>query len=157
MSAAFEVHDVEQLLAMMERWAIAELHLTVGDAAIDLLRNSVSAPVYSEEQPLPVVHYEQVVPAAEILAAHTIAASLVGIFHLAARAFPHGKPLIGDTVQIGQVIGALESMHVLTELCSPICGVIIALPAEDGTGVEYGQPLLVIQPFEENDDYENIC
>lgn len=155
MSAAFKVHDVEKLLAMMERWAIAELHLTVGDAAIDLVRNSYTVPASHEELPAPVQYEHHLAPVTELFETHTISASLVGIFHLAARAFPHGKPMLGDTVNIGQVIGTLESMHVLTELSSPVSGVIVSLPAEDGTGVEYGQPLLVIQPIEDNNDYEN--
>ena len=155
MTAAFKVNDVEHLLAMMERWAIAELHLTVGDAAIDLVRNSCTVAPSHEDLPIH-IEYDQSPPVCEEIETHTIFATLVGMLHLATAGFPNGKPDLGDIVHSGQVIGKLESMSVFTELYSPVSGVIISLPVEDNVGVEYGQPLMVIRPLEEDNDYETI-
>ena len=157
MSAAFQLRDVENLLAMMERWAIAELHLNVGDAGIDLVRAAVPLADEAAASPLPYPHeVPSCMPIGENAEALTISASLVGVFHLATRGFSHGAPCVGDEVQAGKVIGMLESMHVLTELPSPVSGTIIAIFGEDGAGVEYGQPLMVIQPIEEDNEYEAI-
>jgi acetyl-CoA carboxylase biotin carboxyl carrier protein len=148
-AATFQLHDVEEMLQLMEQWGIAELHLTVGDATLDLQRAvaagvtpvacgalvpaSAATPEQEDEAPAPV----------------PIPAPVVGIFHLAARGFPQGTPQPGDQVQAGQVIGNIELMHVPTDMVSPVSGTIEAIMVDDGAGVEYGQVLMVIRPFEE--------
>lgn len=141
MSASFDVCDVEELLALMEQWDIAELHLTVEDATVDLVR---SAPmVVSTETSALVPAAASAAPLAQVEEPEllTIFAPAVGVFHLA--------PRIGKQVQAGQIIGSIELMHVPNDLVSPVSGTIEAILADDGAGVEYGQPLMVIRPFEE--------
>lgn len=148
--SSFAVNDIEELLALMEHWGIGEMHLSIQDASVDLVRLSPpasgmevsAAPLEVAGQP---VHPElQCTP--ELL---TIYAPAVGVFHLARHRFPHGVPQPGDPVQAGQIIGAIELMHVPYDLVSPVSGTIEAMLAEDGAGVEYGQPLMVICPDEE--------
>lgn len=146
MAASFQVHEVEELLALMEQWGIAELHLAVGDATLDLTRAVSAEPPAASLTPAAVPEAEPEEEAAEPV---TIFAPVVGQFHLATRGFPHQSPRPGDIVQAGQLIGSIELMRIPTELVSPTSGTIEAILAEDGTGVEYGQPLLVIRPFEE--------
>lgn len=52
---------------------------------------------------------------------------------------------IGDTVRQGQVVGAVESMRVPTDVTSPAAGRVLELNAADGQGVEYGQVLFVVE------------
>jgi biotin carboxyl carrier protein len=154
--STFQVSDVEELLHLMEQWGIAELHLTVGDATLDLQRAvavvsaeaasavpaavTITAPVTVADAP----ELEDEAPATV-----TIHAPVVGIFRLAVRGFPAGGPAPGVAVQAGQVIGAIELMHVPTDLVSPVSGTIEAILVDEGVGVEYAQPLLVLRPFEE--------
>jgi acetyl-CoA carboxylase biotin carboxyl carrier protein len=56
---------------------------------------------------------------------------------------------VGDAVRAGQHIGVIELMHIPTDLISPVSGTIEGILADDGAGVEYGQPLMVIRPFAE--------
>ena len=152
MSASFDVCDVEELLALMEHWGIAELHLTVEDATLDLVRAAPAAvetttpasaaPV--EAAPELSVEMQALEP--ELM---TIDAPAVGVFHLVARGFPQKTPHPGDQVQAGQIIGTIELMHVPNDLVSPVSGTIEAILVDDGAGVEYGKPLMVIRPFEE--------
>jgi acetyl-CoA carboxylase biotin carboxyl carrier protein len=79
----------------------------------------------------------------------TIFAPVVGLFHLATHGFPKRRPHPGDQVQAGQSLGVIELMHIPSDLISPVSGTIEGILAEDGAGVEYGQPLMVIQPCEE--------
>jgi len=133
----------------MEQWEIAELHLTVGEATLDLVR---ATQVVTEAVPAapsmlavpPVAGPEE--PQAEPV---VIPAPVVGVFHLIRRGFAQGAPQVGDQVQAGQVIGSIELMHIPTDLISPVSGIIEGIMAEDGAGVEYAQPLMVIRPFEE--------
>lgn len=153
MSEAFQLSDVEELLAVMEQWQVAELHLSVDDGSLDVVRAVptatseampvASAPTAAGSEAAAVPSEE---PATEPV---TIFAPVVGVFYLATRGFAHGAPTPGDVVQAGQSIGNIELMRIPTELVSPVSGTIEGIMAEDGAGVEYGQPLMVIRPFEE--------
>ncbi len=156
MSSTFDMNDIEELLAVMEQWDIAELHLQVEESRLDLVRaldecataahvidtpNSVSPPINRATT-------GQTCP--ELV---TIFAPVVGLFRLATNGFPAQIPQPGDQVHTGQNLGVIELMHIPSHLISPVSGIIEGILAEDGAGVEYGQPLMVIQPFEEvNED-----
>lgn len=152
MATQFELDDVEEILALMEQWGIAEVHLTVDDAALDLVRatqaradGGVPAPVAAHVMHAAAPLAEEV-PEVQLV---TVAALVVGVFHFAHRGFPQGMPQVGDQVQAGQILGSIELMHVPTDLVSPVSGTLAEILVDDGAGVEYGQPLLLIRPFEE--------
>lgn len=149
MTSTFQASDVEEMIALMEQWNIAEVHLHLDDAELDIVRASraaqAAAPALPEAPPLTPAPREA---GKEAELVH-IFAPVVGVFHLAARGFPNGSPQPGDQVQAGQIIGSIELMHLPTDMISPVSGVIEGILAEDGAGVEYAQPLLVIRPFEE--------
>jgi acetyl-CoA carboxylase biotin carboxyl carrier protein len=151
-SAAFQVADVEELLAVMTQWGIAELHLSVEDASLDLVRAVAPlAPVPDTAAMSLPATAPSAVPTAEDAAREPllIYASVVGVFRLATRGYPQQVPYVGDTVRAGQHIGVIELMHIPTDLVSPVSGTIEGILADDGAGVEYGQPLMVIRPFAE--------
>ncbi len=52
----------------------------------------------------------------------------------------------GDRVREGQLLAAIEAMKVPNELRSPVSGLVTRLLVEDGSAVEYGQALFVIEP-----------
>lgn len=145
-AATFQVNDVEELLTLMEQWGIAEVHLTVDGDSLDLVR--AAPPVHA---PVAIDHAAS--EAASVEAEETepvvLHAPAVGVFHLAVRGFPQDSPHPGDQVQAGQVIGTIELMHVPSDLIAPVSGTIEGILTDDGAGVEYGQPLMVIRPFEE--------
>lgn len=151
----FAVSDIKELLALMEHWSIGEMHLSVADASVDLVRLTPSVSVMeTTAKPADAVGTPTCAEPACGLERVTIYAPAVGVFHPARQHFPHGMPKSGDPVQAGQIIGAIELMHVPYDLVSPVSGTIEAILAEDGAGVEYGQPLMVICPVEEVDEDE---
>jgi acetyl-CoA carboxylase biotin carboxyl carrier protein len=66
-----------------------------------------------------------------------ITSPLVGIFHASVT--------IGDNVQPGQSIGAVEALGMPTSVDAPQPGTIEELLVRDGSPVEYGQPLLILR------------
>jgi len=78
--------------------------------------------------------------------AQQVRSSLVGLFR--ANMKPDAKPLVGlgDVVRAGQVVGAVEALNVLNEVEATAAGRISAIFVDDGQAVEYGQPLLAIEP-----------
>jgi acetyl-CoA carboxylase biotin carboxyl carrier protein len=75
-----------------------------------------------------------------------IGAPLVGVYRSSMK--ESGKALVhvGDIVRQGQVIAAIEALNVLNEVEASVAGRVSAIFAADGQPVEYGQPLLVIEP-----------
>jgi acetyl-CoA carboxylase biotin carboxyl carrier protein len=60
--------------------------------------------------------------------------------------FRPGNDVVGRRVRAGDRLGAVDMLGVLQEVVAPVDGVAARLLAEAGDGVEYGQPLIEIQP-----------
>ena len=75
-----------------------------------------------------------------------VCAPTVGTFYRAPE--PGGAPFIqvGDTIQTGQQVGILEAMKLLNAIVADEAGTVVEILVEDGTQVEYGQPLIVVAP-----------
>jgi len=145
-----QVGDVEEILDLMEQWGIAEVHLNIEGDALDLVRQAAYIPAPAPAHAAPTAAGAEA-PVEEAFEEEIeyICAPAVGVFHLAHKGFPHGEPRPGDQVQAGQLIGTIELMHVPNDLVSPVSGTIESILADDGAGVEYGQPLMSIRPYEE--------
>jgi acetyl-CoA carboxylase biotin carboxyl carrier protein len=86
-------------------------------------------------------------PEAPAVPAGTVITSpIVGNFY---RAPAPGEPSfvnVGDTIEVGQPLCLLEAMKLFNELKSEHDGVIAKILVEDGTAVEFGQPLFELEP-----------
>ena len=71
----------------------------------------------------------------------TVLSSVVGFFRHAAK--PVGE---GATVRSGQTVAIIESLRVPNEVPAPVAGRVLELLVEDGQGVEFHQPLFIIEP-----------
>lgn len=83
-------------------------------------------------------------PAAE---AHpgTVKSPMVGTSYL--RPSPESKPFveIGTVVKAGDKLMLVEAMKTYNEISAPRAGRVIAIYVQDGSPVEYDQPLMVIE------------
>jgi acetyl-CoA carboxylase biotin carboxyl carrier protein len=63
------------------------------------------------------------------------------------RPSPDAKPFveIGSRVEAGEKVLLVEAMKTFNEIVAPRAGTVTAVYVEDGTPVEYGEPLLVIE------------
>lgn len=77
---------------------------------------------------------------------HEVAAPLVGIFRTSMKAGGKSLTQVGDVVRQGQVIGAIEALNVFNEVEAEGPGRVSEILVSDGQPVEYGQPLMVIDP-----------
>jgi acetyl-CoA carboxylase biotin carboxyl carrier protein len=69
---------------------------------------------------------------------------MVGTFYRAAS--PGAKPFaeVGQSVALGDTLCIIEAMKLLNEIECDKAGVIKAILVENGTPVEYGEPLFII-------------
>jgi len=77
--------------------------------------------------------------------ANTVSAPMVGTAYMApapgARAFIE----LGTTVKEGQTLLIIEAMKTMNQIPSPKSGKVTEILVEDGSPVEYGQALVVIE------------
>lgn len=77
---------------------------------------------------------------------HEVGAPLVGIFRASMKVGGKSLVQVGDVVRQGQVIGAIEALNVYNEVEAEAPGRVSDILVTDGQPVEYGQPLMVIEP-----------
>jgi acetyl-CoA carboxylase biotin carboxyl carrier protein len=70
---------------------------------------------------------------------------MVGTVYLAAE--PGAAPFIavGDPVKEGQTVLIIEAMKTMNHIPAPRAGTVKRILVEDGTPVEFGAPLLIIE------------
>jgi acetyl-CoA carboxylase biotin carboxyl carrier protein len=119
--------QLAQVLDAVAGSDIAELDITIGATRISLRRPPAAVPAVAWAA-------AQAPDAPSFLA---ISSPLVGIF----RSLVHG----GETIQSGQPIGAIEALGIPTNVDAPEGGIVEDVLVEDGSPVEYGQPLLTLR------------
>jgi acetyl-CoA carboxylase biotin carboxyl carrier protein len=75
-----------------------------------------------------------------------ITSPMVGTFYRSPA--PEEPPFvdIGDRVRSGQTVCIIEAMKLMNELESEVSGEIVEVLVQDGQPVEYGQPLMRVNP-----------
>jgi acetyl-CoA carboxylase biotin carboxyl carrier protein len=77
-----------------------------------------------------------------------IIAPMVGTFYHAPE--PGAPPFVkvDDLVQAGQDCGIVEAMKLMNPIQAERAGRVVAVLVEDGQSVEYGQPLIALEPLD---------
>ena len=119
--------ELAEVLALVASTDIVELDLTFGASRLSLRRPPVVSAAASAAP-------AGALPDTRSLA---IASPLVGVFHPSVQ--------VGDVVNAGQVIGAIEALGMPTSVDAPQAGTVEDLLTADGSAVEYGQPLLLLR------------
>ncbi len=76
---------------------------------------------------------------------HVITSPMVGIFHAYEGETETPYVQVGDQVEKGQIIGAVEVMKLINPLETDISGKITEILVDDGMLVEYDQPMFVME------------
>ncbi|HEY9720746.1 MAG TPA: acetyl-CoA carboxylase biotin carboxyl carrier protein [Oscillatoriaceae cyanobacterium] len=149
--------DIKALLAAVDASSVAELSLESGEFKLVLKKASSQAPVVVQAAPAiapaapapapvatPVGMPEQVptLPSKAI----TINAPMVGSFYRSPS--PDAPPFVqvGDVVKPGQTVCIIEAMKLMNELEAEVSGRVARILVENGQPVEYGQPLIELEP-----------
>jgi acetyl-CoA carboxylase biotin carboxyl carrier protein len=157
---------IARLVRMMESADLTELEIEEQGTRVHLRRGREAAPSAA-----PVVHFasppaQLATPAAPAPApgpapaeAAPAAAApspgqegkpftspMVGTFYRAAS--PDAEPFVDVGKKVGpdSVLCIIEAMKVMNEIKAEVSGVILAVLAENGDAVEFGQPLFLIGP-----------
>jgi acetyl-CoA carboxylase biotin carboxyl carrier protein len=161
-TSSLSVAELRQLISLMEKSDIEEitieqesegLHLTLRKPAPVQLDHAalLAASDLAETVPAEPAHEPAATDAGDsaddAAGALDVRSTLVGLYRAVARR--GAKPLVaGDPVKEGQIVGAVESLNVLNEIESPATGRVRKILVSDGQPVEYGQPLIRVEPRE---------
>lgn len=149
-SATFDMSEIEELIDLFQRKDITELEVERSGTRVKLGKQSASVAHYT---PPPVTErlatkkgkasVDQTLSDPSLF---PITAPLVGTFYRASAA--DAKPYVeeGDQVRKGQVLGLIEAMKLMNEVESEVDGTVVSVLVENGTPVEYGEPLALIRP-----------
>jgi len=76
---------------------------------------------------------------------HIVKSPMVGTFYRSSS--PGAKALVevGQAVKEGESICIIEAMKIMNEIEADKSGTVVRVMAENGTAVEFGQPLFVIE------------
>jgi acetyl-CoA carboxylase biotin carboxyl carrier protein len=91
-------------------------------------------------------HAEQIHGTATSPTGTVVESPSVGLFWRAPS--PNSPPFVevGARVAPGDTLAIVEVMKLMSHVVAPVGGVVKAILAENGTTVEYGQPIVVIDP-----------
>jgi acetyl-CoA carboxylase biotin carboxyl carrier protein len=134
---------VRALASLLQETGLTEIEYAVGERRIRLVRGAPPAAV-TVAMPGPAA----AAVAAPIAAADlpgAIKAPMVGTAYLSPQ--PEAPPFIkvGDIVREGQPLLIIEAMKVMNQIPAPRAGKVTQILVSDGTPVEFGQPLLVLE------------
>jgi acetyl-CoA carboxylase biotin carboxyl carrier protein len=75
-----------------------------------------------------------------------VTSPMVGTFYRAAS--PTATPFVnvGDHINVGQTVCIIEAMKLMNDMPSEVSGKIVKVCVDNGTTVEYGQQLFLVDP-----------
>ena len=151
----FDPELVRELARMVAETDLSEIEVEKGDLRIRVVRKieavtvQVAPPAAAPVAAIPAVTAPSALAPAPAKAGAThpgaVPSPMVGTAYL--RPSPDAKPFveIGAKVQSGDKLLLVEAMKTFNEIVAPRAGTVTAIFVEDGTPVEYGEALLVIE------------
>ncbi|HEX4881627.1 MAG TPA: acetyl-CoA carboxylase biotin carboxyl carrier protein [Porticoccaceae bacterium] len=146
-----DIRKVKKLIELLEESNIDELEIREGEESVRICRHRFAAALPAAmampavaAAPAPATTAAAAPPAAPELKGHVVASPMVGTFYRAPA--PGAKTFVevGQTVKAGDVLCIVEAMKMMNQIEADRAGTIGAILVEDGTPVEYDQPLVTI-------------
>lgn len=155
-----DLRKLKTLIDLVAESSISELEITEAEGRVRI----VKAPPPSA-QPAPVAQVVQI-PASQPAAAAQATAAAAPAQQAAAPAPSRGKTVkspmvgtlyrapnpeadpfvtVGSTVKVGDTLCIIEAMKLMNEIEAEKSGVIKEILVDNGTPVEYGEPLFIIE------------
>ena len=145
-----DVAAIDQLAKIVSKYDLSEVEIDLGDFRVRLARERApAAPAPVAQAAVPSAAPESLAtPAAEPVVdglADAVKSPMVGTAYL--RPSPDAKPFVelGSTVKAGDKLLLVEAMKTFNDIVAPRGGKVVMILVSDGSPVEYGQPLVVLE------------
>jgi acetyl-CoA carboxylase biotin carboxyl carrier protein len=151
-----DIRKVKKLIELLEESGIAEIEISEGEESVRISRYPqgvaltaatpafapTAAPMQAAAGP---AAEAQEAPAPEQPKGTEVTAPMVGTYYGASS--PGAKPFvdIGSEVKPGDTLCIIEAMKMMNQIEAEVSGRIVSILAENGTPVEFGQTLFIIE------------
>lgn len=163
-----EFKQIQELLKQVNKSNISEVSIKDGEFELTIKQATASAPIAQvpimQHQQMPAMQaapqVQQMAPQAvtdapagpvapvtnvETGTGNTIKSPMIGTFYRSSA--PDKPPFVnvGDEIKPGDVLCIVEAMKLFNEIESEVSGRIVKVLVDDGTPVEYDQPLFIVE------------
>lgn len=151
-----DIRKIKKLIELLDSSGIAELEIHEGEESVRISRHGPVSGIPMAIPPAATVAAAPETPSLrlkdaatkkeeEIPPGHIVKSPMVGTFYQSPT--PGSKVFveIGQRVEAGDVLCIIEAMKMFNQIEADQSGAIVAVLAENGQPVEYGQPLYVIK------------
>ena len=144
----FDVKKVRELIELMKEHDLSELDLRQDDNRVRIRRGgevvAYSAPAAASRPAAAAAAAEA--PAAADDRMLVVKSPMVGTFYRASG--PDAAPFVkvGDRIGPEKTVCIIEAMKVFNEIPAGVSGQVVAILVENGAPVEFGQPLIKVDP-----------
>ena len=150
-----DIRKVKKLIELLEESGISEIEISEGEESVRISRYpkpgtvaaTAAAPAASAAPaaapPPPAAAPAEAPPPPS--RGQQVTAPMVGTFYSGPA--PGAKPFveIGTEVKPGDTLCVIEAMKMMNQIESELAGRIVSILVENGSPVEFGQPLFVIE------------
>jgi acetyl-CoA carboxylase biotin carboxyl carrier protein len=147
-----DIAAIDQLARIVTKYGLSEVEIDLGELHVRLARepgqtqSGVSlqaSTAVAAGGPSEIVAETAAEPAAELAGA--VKSPMVGTAYL--RPSPEAKPFVevGSVVKTGDKLLLVEAMKTFNDIVATRAGKVVNILVTDGSPVEYGQPLMVIE------------
>ncbi|MBG8602893.1 acetyl-CoA carboxylase biotin carboxyl carrier protein [Neisseria meningitidis] len=148
-----DLRKLKKLIDLVEESGIAEIEVTEGEEKVRITRTIAAAPVYAAPVPAAApavtpaaaplrIRARRHLPPADLSDAQK--SPMVGTFYRAPG--PNAAPFVevGQQVKAGDTLCIIEAMKLMNEIEAEKSGTVKEILVENGTPVEFGEPLFII-------------
>ena len=144
----FPLDTVREVAQILQNQGLGEITLETAGGRLTLKRPPYAAPITAsaafDQTPEAILeHAASEATEAVVPAQINIVSPAVGVFREGKKALQ-----IGDEVARKAMLGAVETLNIPTELLAPEAARVLEILVIEGQRVEWGQPLLVLEPLE---------
>jgi acetyl-CoA carboxylase biotin carboxyl carrier protein len=149
-----DIRKVKKLIELLEESGISEIEISEGEESVRISRypkpgavtTTVAPAVAAAPAPAaPAAAAAPAEPAAPPIRGQQVTAPMVGTFYSGPA--PGAKPFveIGTEVKPGDTLCVIEAMKMMNQIESEFAGRVVSILVENGSPVEFGQPLFVVE------------
>ena len=151
-----DIRKIKKLIELLEESGIAEIEIKEGEESVRISRGStlpqathvyaapqmMSAPAAAHAPAPAAVSAPAAAPAANV---NAVKSPMVGTFYRSASPGAKSFVDVGSQVKVGDVLCIVEAMKMMNQIESDRAGVVKQILIENGSPVEFDQPLFIIE------------
>ena len=157
-----DLRKIKKLIDLLEESNLAEIEIKEGEESVRLSRTPVggyaapvAAPVYAPAPaaapaampmsgPTEASTGGTAKPGSALPEGHVQRAPMVGTFYASSSPDKPAFVSVGQTIKAGETLAIIEAMKMFNPIEAEVSGTVVAILGENGSPVEFDQPLFVI-------------